>query len=187
MYEGSPIKIEMVWWDADTRTRLAWVKTREPDSPWRTPNGLGLAQSPEEQVKAANQAVLAAGLKGDAEGVGRLLADDLWWIRSTGVLLSKPQFVATINPGIGQSRRTFTEESVAVHGQMAVLVCRSDFMVQGEPRAERVLRVFCQPRRQVVAAEPCGFAPRAVAPGQRPRLNTRLQPTAAGAILRRHG
>jgi hypothetical protein len=42
VYEGSPMKIEMVWWDADTRTRLAWVRTREPDSPWRTPNGIAI-------------------------------------------------------------------------------------------------------------------------------------------------
>ena len=85
---------------------------------------------------------MAAGLKGDAEGVGRLLADDLRWIRSTGALLSKPEFIATINPGIANSKRTFTDESVAVHGDIAVLVCRSDFMLKGEPRAERVLRVF---------------------------------------------
>ena len=102
-----------------------------------------VAQSPEDRVKAANQAIMAAGLKGDADGVGRLLADDLRWIRSTGVLLSKSQFVATINPGIGRSKRTFTEERVAVHGDIAVLVCRSDFVSpQGEPRSERVLRVF---------------------------------------------
>lgn len=40
VYEGSPMKIEMVWWDEDTRTRLAWARTREPDSPWRTPNNI---------------------------------------------------------------------------------------------------------------------------------------------------
>ena len=89
---------------------------------------------------------MAAGLRGDAEGVSRLLAEDLWWIRSTGVLLSKAQFVATINPGIGQSKRTFTEESVAIHGDIAVLVCRSDFFQRGERRAERVLRVFVNRR-----------------------------------------
>lgn len=42
VYEGSPMKIEMVWWDADTRTQLAWVRTREPNSPWRTPNGIAI-------------------------------------------------------------------------------------------------------------------------------------------------
>lgn len=101
-----------------------------------------LAQAPEDRVKAANQAIMAAGLKGDAEGVGRLLADDLRWIRSSGALLSKSEFVATINPGIANSKRTFTEESVAVHGDIAVLICRSDFLLAGEARAERVLRVF---------------------------------------------
>lgn len=109
---------------------------------WCLLSAPALAQSTEDRVKAANQAIMAAGLKGDAQGVARLLADDLRWIRSTGVLLSKPQFVATINPGLANSKRTFTEESVAVHGDIAVLVCRSDFVMQGEPRAERVLRVF---------------------------------------------
>jgi ketosteroid isomerase-like protein len=102
-----------------------------------------VAQSPQERVKAANQAIIAAGLKGDAEGMGRLLADDLWWIRSNAALLTKAQFIATINPGIGRSRRTFTEETVTIHGDIAVLVCRSNFVSpQDEPRAERVLRVF---------------------------------------------
>jgi hypothetical protein len=39
-FEGSPMKIEVVWWDADTRTQLRWVRTREPTSPWRSPNGI---------------------------------------------------------------------------------------------------------------------------------------------------
>jgi hypothetical protein len=42
VYEGSPLKLEIVWWDADSRTRVAWVRTREPDSPWRTPNGIAI-------------------------------------------------------------------------------------------------------------------------------------------------
>jgi hypothetical protein len=42
VHGGSAIKIEMAWWDADTRTRLAWVRTREPGSPWRTPNGIAI-------------------------------------------------------------------------------------------------------------------------------------------------
>lgn len=42
VYDGSPMKIEMVWWGADTRTRLAWVRTREPGSPWRAPNGVAI-------------------------------------------------------------------------------------------------------------------------------------------------
>jgi hypothetical protein len=42
VYLGSPMKIEVVWWDADTRTRLAWVRTCEPESAWRTPNGIAI-------------------------------------------------------------------------------------------------------------------------------------------------
>ena len=36
------MKIEVVWSDAVTRTQLAWVRTREPDSLWRTPDGIAI-------------------------------------------------------------------------------------------------------------------------------------------------
>ena len=42
MFEGSPMKVEVVWWDPETRTRLAWARTREPNSPWRTVNGIAI-------------------------------------------------------------------------------------------------------------------------------------------------
>jgi ketosteroid isomerase-like protein len=49
----------------------------------------------------------------------------------------------TINPGIAKSQRTFTEESIGVYGDIALLICRSDFVSpQGQKLAERVLRVF---------------------------------------------
>jgi hypothetical protein len=42
VFDGSPMKIEVVWWDVETRTQLAWVRAREPDSPWRTSNGIAI-------------------------------------------------------------------------------------------------------------------------------------------------
>lgn len=101
-----------------------------------------IAQTPEDQVKAANQAIMASGLRGDQQAFAALVADDLQWIRSSGVVLGKAEYTKTINPGIANSQRTFTEESVAVYGDIALLVCRSDFVQQGEKRAERVLRAF---------------------------------------------
>lgn len=100
------------------------------------------AQTVDDQVKAANQAILAAGLRGDQQAFATLVADELQWIRSTGEVLGKAEFTKTINPGIAKSQRTFTEESVAAYGAIALLVCRSDFISQGEKRAERVLRAF---------------------------------------------
>jgi ketosteroid isomerase-like protein len=107
-----------------------------------------LAQTLDDQVKAANQAIIAAGLRGDQQAFATLVADELQWIRATGEVLGKAEYTKTINPGIASSQRTFTEESVAVYGDIALLVCRSDFIAQGQKRAERVLRVFIRRDRQ---------------------------------------
>jgi hypothetical protein len=42
LFDGSPLKLELVWWDPEARTRLAWARTREPNSPWRTSNGIAI-------------------------------------------------------------------------------------------------------------------------------------------------
>ena len=63
-------------------------------------------------------------------------------------MLGKAEFTKTINPGIAKSQRTFTEESVAVYGDIALLVCRSDYIREGQKRAERVLRAFIRRDRQ---------------------------------------
>jgi ketosteroid isomerase-like protein len=109
---------------------------------------IALAQGAEDQVKAANQAIIAAGLRGDQQGFASLVADDLQWIRATGEVVGKAEYTKTINPGIANSQRTFTEESVAVYGDVALLVCRSDYIRQGQKHAERVLRAFIRRDRQ---------------------------------------
>jgi ketosteroid isomerase-like protein len=101
------------------------------------------AQTEVDQVKAANQAIMAAGLRGDQNTFARLVADELQWIRATGEVLGKAEYTKTINPGIAASQRTFTDEAVAIYGDVALLICRSDFISpQGQKRAERVLRAF---------------------------------------------
>jgi ketosteroid isomerase-like protein len=119
-----------------------------------------LAQTLDDQVKAANQAIIAAGLRGDQQAFATLVADELQWIRATGEVMGKAEFTKTINPGIANSQRTFTEESVVVYGDIALLVCRSDYVRQGEKRAERVLRAFVRRDRQWLllrhAATPLG-------------------------------
>lgn len=102
-----------------------------------------LGQTLNDQVKAANQAIIAAGLRGDQHAFEALVADELQWIRANGEVLGKAEYTKTINPGIAKSERTFTQESVAIYGDIALLVCRSDFISpQGQKRAERVLRAF---------------------------------------------
>jgi ketosteroid isomerase-like protein len=119
-----------------------------------------LAQTLDDQVKAANQAIIAAGLRGDRQAFATLVADELQWIRATGEVLGKAEYTKTINPGIANSQRTFTEESVAVYGDIALLVCRSDYIRQGQKHAERVLRAFIRRDRQWLllrhAATPLG-------------------------------
>ena len=119
-----------------------------------------LAQTDDDQVKAANQAIIAAGLRGDQQALATLVADELQWIRATGEVLGKAEYTKTINPGIANSQRTFTEESVAVYGDIALLVCRSDYVRQGQKHAERVLRAFIRRDRQWLllrhAATPLG-------------------------------
>ena len=107
-----------------------------------------VAQTLDDQVKTANQAIIAAGLRGDQQAFAVLVADELQWIRATGEVLGKAEFTKTINPAIARSQRTFTEETVAVYGDIALLVCRSDFIFQGQKRAERVLRAFIRRDRQ---------------------------------------
>ena len=107
-----------------------------------------LAQTLDDQVKAANQAIIAAGLRGDQQAFATLVADELQWIRATGEVMGKAEFTKTINPGIANSQRTFTEESVVVYGDIALLVCRSDYIRQGQKHAERVLRAFIRRDRQ---------------------------------------
>jgi hypothetical protein len=34
------LKIEIVWWDGEARTKVHWVRTREAASPWRSPDGI---------------------------------------------------------------------------------------------------------------------------------------------------
>lgn len=40
VFDGSAMKLEVVWWDPQTRTSLFWVRTREVGGPWETPDGI---------------------------------------------------------------------------------------------------------------------------------------------------
>ena len=61
------------------------------------------AQTLDDQVKAANQAIIASGLRGDQVAFEALVADDLQWIRATGEVLGKAEYTRTINPGIAKA------------------------------------------------------------------------------------
>jgi hypothetical protein len=69
--DGTPMKLEAVWWDPETRTRLAWIRTREPDSPWRTPGGIAIGMDLAGVERRNGWPFRLAGLLGP-EGLGRV-------------------------------------------------------------------------------------------------------------------
>jgi hypothetical protein len=85
------------------------------------------AQTAVDQVKAANQAIIAAGCAATRTRSRRSLRMNCSGFEPAVRCWAKPN-TKTINPGIAKSQRTFTEESVAVYGDIALLVCRSDFI-----------------------------------------------------------
>ena len=112
------------------------------------------AQSPEEEVRKVNDATLTTAQQRDVAGYSKLLGDDLRWIEGGGnnpagrSVITKAQRIANLKQPISQEafnialKRTHTETDVKVYGNIAVLICRSDFGPEGKRMAERVHRVF---------------------------------------------
>jgi len=100
------------------------------------------AQSPEEQIQKVNETILAAAQKRDVAAYTKLAGDDLRWIRADGTVANKTQRLADLKTGQGATTRTFTETDVKVYGNVAVLICRSDYGPADKRQAERVHRVF---------------------------------------------
>ena len=100
------------------------------------------AQSSEEQVQKVNDAILAAAQKRDVAAYTKLAGDDLRWIRADGTVANKTQRLADLTTGQSATTRTFTEIDVKVYGNVAVLICRSDYGPADKRQAERVHRVF---------------------------------------------
>lgn len=102
------------------------------------PSGVAAAMT---EVRAANEALLAAAGAGDRTGYARLVGDDLQWISpESGRVLSKAERVASLAPS--NSARTFSDVHVQMYGATAIVVFRSEWTAGGERRAERVQRAF---------------------------------------------
>jgi ketosteroid isomerase-like protein len=100
-----------------------------------------LAQSVEQAVKQANDALLAASSKGDSAAYGKLIGDDLRWVDSDGTVFTKAQRLTQIKAP-STSGRTFRDLDVKSYGNTAVAIFRSDWTVSGKKMSERVQRVF---------------------------------------------
>jgi ketosteroid isomerase-like protein len=102
-----------------------------------------LAQSAEQEIRTVNQSILAAAGKADKAAYAPLMADDLRWVGADGVVLAKDQRLAQL-VAPSSAGRIFRDEDIKVYGDIAVVVLRSDWKVDGKPMSERVLRVFAK-------------------------------------------
>ena len=69
VFDDTPRKLEIVWWDPQTRSRLAWVRAREPNSPWQTPNGISIGMDLMGIERRNGSPFRLRGLRGP-EGLG---------------------------------------------------------------------------------------------------------------------
>ncbi len=70
-----------------------WIAVLVLALPFRS---AALAQTAVDQVKAANQAIIAVGLRGDRHAFTKLVADELQWIRVSGEVLGKAECRHTV-------------------------------------------------------------------------------------------
>lgn len=98
------------------------------------------AQSAEQAVKQTNDQLLVAAKAVDKATYAKIAGDDLRWVGSDGLVLSKAQRIAQLQGG--SSDRIFRDTDVKVYGTVAVLLCRSDWTANGKKMSERVQRVY---------------------------------------------
>jgi len=67
LFPGSPYEIEVAWADS-ARTRPAFVRSRSPDGPWRTPSGVGVGTSLAELEGLKDESISFSGFGWDYGG-----------------------------------------------------------------------------------------------------------------------
>jgi len=107
-----------------------------------------IAQSlAEQEVRKANDGILAAAASGDQAAYTKLLGDDLRWIDGDGRPSSKAERIKDLTPAADRltlpGDRIFHDVDVKVYGTTAVLMCRSDWTdAAGLKKSQIVHRVF---------------------------------------------
>jgi ketosteroid isomerase-like protein len=109
--------------------------------------GMMAQSSAEEEVRKANDGILAAAAAGDKAAYTKLLADDLRWIDGNGRFSSKAERIRDLTPPADRLTtpfdRIFRDVDVKVYGITAVLICRSDWTdAAGLKKSQLVHRVF---------------------------------------------
>lgn len=98
------------------------------------------AQTPEDAVRKAENAMVAAAKAGDRAAYQTLYADDLHWLNSDGRMLTKQQRVADVNPSPTFNRDFQTQ--IRVYGTTAVETGKMVYTDNGQKHTDLVLRVY---------------------------------------------
>ncbi|HEX2091485.1 MAG TPA: nuclear transport factor 2 family protein [Longimicrobiaceae bacterium] len=98
-------------------------------------------QETEQEVRSLEEQRFAAMVRGDTAGVGRILADDLTYTHSTGVVESRDQFLAGIAAGMFRYEAIEPEEvRVRAYGTAAVVTGRARMRVR-TPAGAQAFRI----------------------------------------------
>jgi hypothetical protein len=71
VFGGTPRQLDIAWWDPVGRSRIAWVRSRGPDSRWRTPSGIAIGMVLRAIERLNGWPFRLGGLAGP-EGLGRV-------------------------------------------------------------------------------------------------------------------
>jgi hypothetical protein len=71
VFEGTPRQLEVVWRNPESRGGLAWIRSRQTSSPWRTSNGISIGMSLRDLEQRNGWPFRLRGL-GGPEGLGRI-------------------------------------------------------------------------------------------------------------------
>ncbi len=94
------------------------------------------ADSPEAEVKKAEEARIAATIKGDVAALSALFADGMTYVHSSAKLETRQEFLDLIKSGFYQYKSIATHDvTVRVYGQTAILAGLADIEVvsDGKP------------------------------------------------------
>ena len=98
------------------------------------------AQSPEQAVRKAQDAMIAAAKAGDRAAYQKFYADELQWMGSDGSIQNKQQRIASVTPNSAFNRDFQTD--IKVSGNTAVESGTMVYTTDGAKHTDRVLRVF---------------------------------------------
>ena len=103
---------------------------------------VGAADSPEAEVRKAEEARIAATLKGDVAALSALFADGMTYVHSSAKLETRQEFLDLIKTGFYQYKSIAPREvTVRFYGQTAILAGLADIeVVSGGTPASPKLR-----------------------------------------------